>query len=122
ARRILEERAAQGRDLTLAGDELHKLLHAEQPVDRKLRLIWALHAIGRADNEFLLGLLDDQSEYVRAWAIRLLTEKSNPPDSTVDRFAELAKTDKSGFVCLHLASALQRLNPAATWRVAEPLV
>ena len=70
-----------------------------------VRLIWALNAIGRADDDFLLGLLNDESEYVRAWAIRLLTEDYEPPRAAFERFAELAATDPSAFVCLHLASA-----------------
>jgi putative membrane-bound dehydrogenase-like protein len=122
ARRILQERAAQGRDLTVATKELHKLLAGEQPVDRKLRLIWALFAIGRAEDDFLSGLLNDRSEYVRAWAIRLLTEDFKPPSAALDRFAELAATDRSALVCLHLASGLQRLSSPDRWRVAEALV
>ena len=110
ARRILQERAAQGDDLTVAAKALNTLLAGDQPDHRKLRLIWALHAIGRADDEFLLGLLNDPSEYVRAWAIRLLTEDFEPPSAALDRFVKLAATDSSAFVCLHLASALQRLE------------
>jgi putative membrane-bound dehydrogenase-like protein len=122
ARRILQERAAAGRDLTAATKELHRLL-AEQPlVDRKLRMIWALHAIDRADDDFLMRLLDDPSEYIRAWAIRLLTENFKPPAAALNRFVKLASTDPSAFVCLHLASALQRLSSVDRWRVAEALV
>ena len=122
ARRILQERAAQGRDMTAVVKELHRLLAAEQPVDRKLRLIWALHAIGRADDNFLLAFLNDASEYVRAWAIRLLTEDYDPPSEALGRFVELAAADRSAFVCLHLASAIQRLRSADRWRIAEALV
>jgi putative membrane-bound dehydrogenase-like protein len=122
ARRILQERAAQGKNLDAAVKELHNLLAAEQPVDRKLRLIWTLFAIGHAEDDLLLGLLNDPSEYVRAWAIRLLTDDLKPPPAALEQFAQLAATDKSAFVCLHLASALQRLSAAECWHVAEALV
>ena len=122
SRRVLQERAATGLDMTAVATELNRLLATELPDVRKLRLIWSLHAIGRADDELLLGLLDDESEYVRAWAIRLLTESDEPSVDTVRRFVELAAKDASAFVSLHLASALQRLKPADRWLVAEALV
>lgn len=121
ARRILQERAAQGRDMETVSTELNRLLESELPDDRKLRLIWSLHAIGCADDELLLRLLTDDSEYVRAWAIRLLTEATELPAAAVPRFVELAAQDSSAFVSLHLASALQRLKPADRWLVAEAL-
>lgn len=120
ARRILQQRAAQKHDMTAASAELHRQLATELPDDRKLRLIWALHAIGHADADFLLRLLNDQSEYIRAWAIRLLTDFAVQPASMTDRFAELAATDSSAFVSLHLASALQQFKSNADrWPVAE---
>ena len=122
ARRILQERAAQNSDMTAVAQELNRLLATEQPIDRKLRLIWTLFAIGRADDSFLLGLLSDPSEYVRAWAIRLLTDDLKPPTAALEPFTKLAATDSFAFVCLHLASALQRLSPADRWPIAEALV
>jgi putative membrane-bound dehydrogenase-like protein len=121
ARRILQERAADGRDMAAATAELHRLLTTDLADDRKLRLIWALHSIGQADSDFLVGLLEDKSEYVRAWAIRLLTDDTPPTDVALQRFAELAATDPSAFVGLHLASALQRINPNDRWPLAESL-
>jgi putative membrane-bound dehydrogenase-like protein len=122
ARRILQERAATGHDMTDVAKELHELLARSQPVERKLRLIWALHAIGRAGDDFLMARLNDESEYVRAWAIRLLMEDYEPPRAALERFVELAATDQSAFVCLHLASALQRLRAEHRWPIAESLV
>jgi putative heme-binding domain-containing protein len=122
ARRILQERAALGRDLSSAARQLHELLaRPQQPVDRKLRVIWALHTIGRADDDFLMARLNDESEYVRAWAIRLLTEDHEPPRAALALFGDLAATDPSPFVCLHLASALQRLGAEQRWAIAEAL-
>jgi putative membrane-bound dehydrogenase-like protein len=122
ARRILQERAARGDDLADAAEQLKSLLAGEQPVERKLRLIWALHVIGRADDDLLLALSKAESAYVRAWAVRLLTEHAELPASAVNRFVELANGDPSAFACLHLASALQRLGSADRWRVGEALV
>jgi putative heme-binding domain-containing protein len=69
----------------------------------------------------LQGLLNDPSEHIRAWGIRLLCDVKAPSPATVNRFAELAKTDPSPKVRLSLASALQRLPLELRWAVAEPL-
>ena len=124
ARRLLQERAALGQDMTAAVTELKRLLGndpAEQPVARRLRWIWALNAIGSADDKFLLGLLEDPSEYVRAWSIRLLSENPETFLLAQDRLNELARTDSSPFVSLHLASGLQRMPLQDRWSLAEAL-
>ncbi|MDA1232811.1 MAG: c-type cytochrome, partial [Planctomycetota bacterium] len=122
ARRILQERAAQDHNMTAASAELSRLFTTALPDDRKLRLLWALNVIGHADADFLLRLLNDKSEYVRAWAIRLLTDSAVQPASMKDRFAELAATDSSACVSLHLASALQQFQSNTDrWPVAEAL-
>lgn len=133
ARRILQERAfsldsedngvAEHRNMAEVALELHRLLATDLLDDRRLRLIWALHSIGQADESFLLDLMNDQSEYVRAWAVRLLTDDndSGPPERALRRFFGLAKTDASAFVCLHLASALQRITTHDRWPIVEAL-
>jgi len=121
ARRILQERAAEGRDMTAVATELHRRLETDLADVRKLRLIWALNAVGQADSGFLVRVLHDDSEYVRSWAIRLLTDSTPLTDDALQEFAELAAKDPSPFVGLHLASALQRIEQSDRWPLAESL-
>ena len=124
ARRLLQERATLGQDMTETATELKRLLvsnRTEQSVARRLRWIWALNAIGSADANFLTGLLDVPSEYVRAWSIRLLSEKPETFLLVYDRLNGLAKTDSSPFVGQHLASVLQRLPLHERWSLAAGL-
>ena len=110
ARRLLQERAVAGKDLGEANNQLRDVLAKNPDVSRRLRALWALYATGGLDEKVLQGLLDDASEHVRAWAIRLLCDHGKAPTaSTASKFAELAKTDPSPKVRLSLASALQRL-------------
>lgn len=110
ARRLLQERAAAGRDLSAARRELHRLFAEHPEVTRKLRALWALHTTGGAGADFLTTQLDHESEHVRAWAIQLLCEDRAPPPAALAGFERLATRDPSPLVRLHLASALQRLR------------
>ncbi len=121
SRRLLQERAASGRDMAAAHRVLREILSTNPDVTRQLRAIWALYATGGLDENAGRALLDHPSEHVRAWAIRLLVDTGPPAAATVTRFAELAKTDPSQKVRLSLASALQRLPINQCWDVAEPL-
>jgi len=121
ARRLLQERAAGGRDLAHAHRVLREILGANQDVSRQLRVVWALYATGGLDETAALGLLDHPSEHVRAWAVRLLGDAGPPALATVTRFAKLAQTDPSQKVRLSLASVLQRLPLEERWAIALPL-
>jgi putative membrane-bound dehydrogenase-like protein len=122
ARRVLQERAAAGRDLRAADRELTRMFETNPDVTRQLRALWTLHAIGAAKEEFLLRQLLHRSEYVRAWAIRLLTEPGQISSDAVKSFAEMAaRKEETPFVRLHLASALQRLPHDDRWAIAEGL-
>lgn len=119
ARRVLQERAAAGRDISNVAQQLHTMYAEQTDVPRKLRALWALHVIGQLDDELLVRGLSDKSEYIRAWVIRLLCEGRNPPR---DRLIFRASADKSPYVRLHLASSLQRLKPQDAWSIAEMLI
>lgn len=122
ARRILQQRAAEGllnRDTAVAG--LKALLENEDET-RRLRGMWALHAIGSLDEPSLLRLTDDEGEYVRAWAVQLLAEDWSPGPAALERFAEMATSDSSSIVRLYLAAALQRIEPSKRLRIALPLL
>jgi putative membrane-bound dehydrogenase-like protein len=122
ARRLLQERAAEGHDLSDARKELLAMFRKQTDVTRQLRALWALRVIGALDNEFLIRELGHPSEFVRSWCIRFLCEDGNPPAEALRRFRDLAATGDSPFDRLHLASALQRLPPARRWPIAEALL
>jgi len=136
ARNQLADRAARGERLDGARAGLRALLaEAADPV-RKLRALGSLQGIGSADEALLRPLLGHDHESVRAWAIRLLTDRMpldsiagrrigpdvEPPADLLAEFARLAKTDPSGLVRLTLASTLQRLPVGRRAELAAPLL
>lgn len=122
ARRLLQERSAQGVDFT----DIHKMLRdmfREQPeIPRKLRALWALYVTQGLDDEFLLSQLNHDNEYIRSWAVRILCEEKSPSQRALQKFQQLATSDPSPYVRLYLASMLQRLKPETRWPIAEALV
>ena len=70
----------------------------------------------------LLEFLEHPDENLRWWSVQLLCEDKNPPPAALQRFAMMARDDKSPFVRLALASALQRLPASARWPIAQGLV
>lgn len=136
ARRELADRAARGERLEPAREALSSLLHeADDPVP-KLRALWSLHAMNAVDESLLRRLLGHDHEALRAWAIRLLTDRF-PLDTVVSQrigpkvelspellgeFTRLAREDQSGLVRLVLASTLQRLPLPQRAELAAPLL
>jgi putative membrane-bound dehydrogenase-like protein len=122
ARRLLQERAAAGR---LAADTprlLREKLTTATAAPKRLRIIWALHVAGLLDEAGLMHLLDDPEPAIRGWAIQLAAERKQVSPPLLERFASLAAEDPSPVVRLALASALQRIPPAARWQIATALV
>ncbi|HTD68227.1 MAG TPA: HEAT repeat domain-containing protein, partial [Candidatus Limnocylindria bacterium] len=70
----------------------------------------------------LLEFLGHLDENLRWWAVQLLCEDKNPTEAVLQRFATMAQQDKSPFVRLALASALQRIPNSARWPIAQALV
>jgi len=104
--------------------EVHRAMHAlfeEGDVPRKLRALWVLKVTGGLDEPFLLSQLEHESEYLRAWAVKLLCEDRQPSQTALHRFELLAADGESPYVRLHLCSALQRLDYADRWEIAEAL-
>jgi putative membrane-bound dehydrogenase-like protein len=140
ARRILQERAAtghlEGQIEATATQLLRTLIGLDKGSVRlrltkdslepdsalgKLRLLWGLHAVDGLKESDLPKLLNDSSEYVRAWAIQFAFEQKSASQELLKRFAGLAQSDKSPVVRLYLASAMQRLPIEDRWQVVEAL-
>ncbi|MCL4206619.1 MAG: c-type cytochrome [Pirellulaceae bacterium] len=113
ARRLLQER----RDLPAAS--LARM--AQDTAAGRLRRLWLEHVLGdgtHVDPQWL----DDQHEYVRAWAIQLELEDGIVPDWFSAKLANMARDDQSPVVRLYIASALQRMPLADRWDAAFHLV
>ena len=122
ARIVLQHRAATKSLDRGTHAALRRMFEAEGNPDWRLRAMWALHVTGGWTPEALQQALSDKDEYVRAWAIQLLCEDEAPPVPALQRFAALARDDRSAVVRLYLAAALQRIDAAARWPVAAGLL
>jgi putative membrane-bound dehydrogenase-like protein len=124
ARRILQERAAAGKLFTVTRDSLAKIAFEHPDEARRLRGLWALHAIGGLEVGDKLRGLDDRGEHVRAWTVQLALERLTADGFVLDRMAEMAKKD-TPVVRLALAAGLQRLSPnpyQKYWDILEALL
>jgi putative membrane-bound dehydrogenase-like protein len=117
ARRLLQERGPDPKVHALLKD----ILNGNRDVTRRLRALWALHATLGLDHHDLIDLLDDESEYVRAWAIQLLAEGWAPSDDAIRQLARMARQDPSSLVRLYVASSLQRVPAEKRWDVLAGL-
>ena len=122
ARRLLQERALAGeiKPATLGG--LRKILDDHEDPARRLRALWTLQLVGGLGDVMLAPLLNDEAEYVRAWAIQLIAEDKRVPDAVLQKWAAMAREDESAVVRLFLASAMQRVEQEKRWGVLTALV
>ena len=123
ARRLLQERAAQGGRPERLPQDL-----AVHPQDQPRDDPQAARALGAARHgriqraALLVGLLEDADESIRGWAVRLLCDRGAPSNETIRQFVSLARSDSSPRVRLNLASALQRIPVDGRWPLAEALM
>jgi putative membrane-bound dehydrogenase-like protein len=110
ARRVLQDRAAAGTLKPETVPALLKLYDSNPDVTRKLRALWALHAMGAAQPDFVARQLDHEDDNIRAWAVRLLTDFGEPAEAVLAKFEIMAQQDSSALVRLHLVSALQKFS------------
>jgi putative membrane-bound dehydrogenase-like protein len=122
ARRLLQERASQGKLAPETKDQLLALYQEVPETTRKLRMLWCLHGIGALDAQFLTAQLDAADEHLRGWAVRLLREYDGGLEGAADKLAKMAAEDDAALVRLEIASALQRLPHERRWSIAEALV
>jgi putative membrane-bound dehydrogenase-like protein len=121
ARRLLQERAAAGVDLSAAHRVLMPILQNHPDVTRRLRALWALRSSGGLSDASLLGLLDDRDESIRGWAVRLLGDHDQPSPEVLARYVKQARLESSPRVQLSLASMLQRVPAKDRWPLAEAM-
>lgn len=117
ARVILQERGPNKK----VHKALKEMLANNPDPTRKLRALWTLHVTKGLTEKDLADLLTNDNEYVRSWAIQLLTESKKVSPETLKKFADLAKNDNSALVRLYLTSSMLRLEPAQRWDVVEAL-
>jgi putative membrane-bound dehydrogenase-like protein len=131
ARRILTERATAAGRLPDAQSPLQALLKKQMDsassVTSRLRVLETMVTTGGATKEWLAGRLSADDEYERTAALKFLVDAEagagrSPTANFVSILQRLAKSDQSGLVQLHVASALQRLPLAQRWEIAEALV
>ncbi len=121
ARRLLSERSVAGRDMSAARAALHELYQTALSVPHKLRAMWSLYQIGGADEAWLLTQLNAADEHLRTWAVQLLVDRGAPSAAARQAFIDRARDDESGLVLVFLASALQRIEKAERWSLADAL-
>jgi len=121
ARTVLQYRATNGNLSNTTHEQLRKLFRESTDVEWRLRAMWALHVTNGFSNNELTAILEDQNEYIRAWAIQLLCEDGNPSRAITEIFTRMARNDPSPVVRLYLAAALQRMENNSRWLVAAEL-
>ncbi|QDU64039.1 FG-GAP repeat protein [Planctomycetes bacterium Pan216] len=122
ARRLLQERTAAGTLDPKVRSRLVLIAFDHPEESRRLRGLWALFLTGGLSDDEILRALEDESPYVRGWAIQLSHDDRKVSPALLERFVALAKDDPSPVVRLYLASALQRLPLADRWAIARALV
>ena len=122
ARGILHERAVKGKIDQQTHGQLWSQFKQQPDQGRKLRALWALHVTSGITQDQLIEILENEHEYIRAWAIQLLCEDMNPGDKALKRFTAMAKNDPSPVVRLYLASALQRIPKSSIWNITKELL
>ena len=141
ARLVIQERglSANGAEALLA------MMNSDPETVTRLRALWALHVGGRADDAVLTTAMSSDREEVRAWGVRLVSEKLGAISQAAMQLPGMVASDDSPIVHLALANAAQRVNeqlrlglvrvmlgagkfsddpniPTVLWYAAEPLV
>jgi len=122
ARRVLTERQASGKLLEGSAQALFELFESAPDAVEKLRALWSLHACDALTTPWLIQRLDHPNEHVRLWCVRLLLEGAPATPAVVAALTSRATVETSGLVLVFLASALQQLEPASRWELADALL
>jgi putative heme-binding domain-containing protein len=119
ARRLMQERAAAGKQLEAAARErLIEIATSNPDETRRLRAIWALNAVGDV-GAVIRSMFADSNEHVRAWAVRLIPELRGAAAAQWQMAVAGASGDPSPVVRLAVASLLQKLPADERWSYLE---
>jgi putative membrane-bound dehydrogenase-like protein len=110
ARRVLQERAAEGVLENETTDALRTIEKNNKDVPHRLRALWALHAIGGLTQSSLIDMLGDGEDHVRVWASWLVAESPGDGKNLRAPLVARAKSETSPFVRLGLASAACKMS------------
>ena len=121
SRRVLQERAARGSEMSGVHRLLKEMYAGQRDVTRRLRALWSLYVSGGLDEAWLLEQLDEPDEHLRVWAVKLLVDQGQRTPAAAAALVQLSERESSGLVLLFLASALQQLPPEQSWAVAMHL-
>lgn len=110
SRRLLQERATRGEDLSSAENELRSLLKASDQIENRLRALWTLYCMNSLSDSELLSMLEDSNEHIRRWAVRFLSDLGPIGEPIQKAIAAVARNEVSSKVRLELAGVLQRLS------------
>ncbi|MCC7474600.1 MAG: DUF1080 domain-containing protein [Pirellulales bacterium] len=122
SRRILQERAAAGKLDPAVRAQMAHIATSNPDETRRLRAMWVLEVTGGLSTDLVAQLLVDKNEYVRAWAIQLVSNSGwGNMSAVVSQLKELASSDSSQVVRLYLASALQRMPYSQRWEILRSL-
>jgi len=122
ARVILQYRASKGEISQEAKTKLQDMLWNNAEEDLRLRAMWTLHVSNAFRDNDLAKALEDKDEYIRAWAIQLLTEDKEVDADMSKKLVAMAAKDPSAAVRLYLAAAMQRVDSETAWRLATNLL
>jgi putative membrane-bound dehydrogenase-like protein len=123
SRRLLQERAAAGKldadALVQAGINVRGL----ESDTHNLRSLFTLHVTGKLDRDTWLTAAASRDGIQRAQAAILAVERRDFDRTALGILKSLAgPSERSPFVRLHVASALQRVPLADRWPIAEALL
>jgi putative membrane-bound dehydrogenase-like protein len=122
ARRLLQERAESGVDLSGVQSEALKAYESQTDISLELRILFTLHGIRADSTAWLKAQLGHGDEHVRAWAVRFLAESGTDWRGLIPAFTQHAIEDPAPAVRLELASALQRMPVGLREPVAMALL
>jgi putative heme-binding domain-containing protein len=123
SRRLLQERAAQRKIAMPAIERLMDIARTHSDDRRRLRAMWARHAIGVYDQPFIAQLAADDSPHVRGWLLRLVLQQQagTAKPEQLQHLAEMAADDPSPVVRRAICSVLDRLPLDVRWPIVEAL-
>jgi putative membrane-bound dehydrogenase-like protein len=123
ARQSLKLLQFRAQEKKLVPDSREKLLELLTNSDGtvRMRALSALHGGAILDNDQLVAASRDNDERVRAMAVRYWAERADF-QATADRFQEMAATETSPRVLLHLASVTRLLPTQQRGALTEALL